>query len=187
MPPPALLSDAQLRAEIARCEACEEKPCREACPARCSAADFILAARVGDLPDVRRAAAEILLQNPLGGVCGFVCPDALCMAACARRGLDAPIRIPAVQAALVERARRAGGGPHGNLPAPIAAPSTGRRVAVVGAGPAGLAAAAMLALRGHTVVVFDEQDVPGGTLHRIPDRRLPRAVLRSDVAWALSL
>ena len=66
------LTDAQLRAEVDRCVYCEEKPCMEACPADCSPADFIMAARVGEKSDYRRSAALILGSNPLGGVCGVV-------------------------------------------------------------------------------------------------------------------
>ena len=58
------LTDAQLRAELNRCEYCEEKPCKEACPADCSPADFIMAARVGEKSDYRRAAALIMGSNP---------------------------------------------------------------------------------------------------------------------------
>ena len=102
------LSDAQLAAEIARCEYCETKPCKGMCPSDCSPADFIMAARHGQPSDYRRAAAMIMAANPLGGVCGAVCPDRHCMRGCARAGLDRAIDIPAVQAAIIERARRLG-------------------------------------------------------------------------------
>ena len=75
------LTDAQLRTELSRCEYCEEKPCQKACPADCSPADFIMAARVGEKSDYRRAAALIMGANPLGGVCGVVCPDYFCVKA----------------------------------------------------------------------------------------------------------
>ena len=75
---------ARLQAELARCLGCETKPCREACPVRCSPADFIAAAKGGEPWDLRRAAALILDQNPLGGLCGALCPDRFCVAACAR-------------------------------------------------------------------------------------------------------
>ena len=78
------LTEAQLRAEIEHCEYCHEKPCREACPADCSPADFILAVRVGAPSDYRRAAALILGANPLGGVCGAVCPERYCVQACVK-------------------------------------------------------------------------------------------------------
>src|SRR3974390_1219548 len=102
------LTDAQLRAELNRCEFCEEQPCWDACPAHCSPADFIMAARVGAKSDFRRSGRLILGANPLGWVCGAVCPDYVCMKACSRRLLDQPIHIPAVQAAVMERAYQAG-------------------------------------------------------------------------------
>src|SRR5512138_466108 len=133
------LTDAQLRAEVERCQSCETRPCRSGCPAGCSPADFIMAARGGEPSDYRRAAAHILAHNPLGGVCGSVCPEALCMARCTRRGVDAPVNIPGVQAGIVRKARQLG-----VLPRFEPLPATGERVAVVGAGPAGLGAASVL-------------------------------------------
>src|SRR5512138_1348367 len=176
------LTDAQLRAEVERCQSCETRPCRSGCPAGCSPADFILAARGGEPSDYRRAAAHILSHNPLGGVCGSVCPDSLCMARCSRRGLDAAVRIPAVQAAILRKARQLGAVPR---PGPL--PATGHRVAVVGAGPAGLGAASVLARAGHTVHVLDRARQPGGMALLIPSHRLDPAVLASDVAWLLGL
>ena len=102
------LTDAQLRAELDKCEYCEERPCLEACPCHCSPADFIMAARCGEPSDLRRAAALIMGKNPLGGVCGLVCPDHHCMAACVHGGLDSAVNIPAVQGTLIKRAKDAG-------------------------------------------------------------------------------
>ncbi|MDK9698954.1 MAG: hypothetical protein OEM52_02220 [bacterium] len=82
------LTDAQFKRETAKCEFCEEKPCRNACPADCSPADFIMAAKVGASFDYTRAAAIILGSNPLGGICGSVCPDYHCMKACVYRTMD---------------------------------------------------------------------------------------------------
>lgn len=178
-----ILTDARLRDEIARCEYCEEKPCRGACPADCSPADFIMAVRVGEPSDWRRAAAEILFANPLGGVCGLVCPDRHCQAACSRKGFDRPVEIPAVQATIVTKARALGQAPAAS-PAPT--PVRGR-IAVVGAGPAGLAAAAMLARRGWAVTLLERGDRAGGACRLIPEHRLPRDVLDADVAFACDL
>ena len=175
------LTDAQLRAELDRCVYCAEKPCQQACPADCSPADFIMAARGGAPADFQRSAALIMGANPLGGVCGIVCPDCFCMKACARRLFDRPIEIPAVQAAIVEKAKRSG------LPRPVPAASNGRSVAVVGAGPAGLAAAGVLAQRGFAVTIFDRRAQPGGMVNLIPDFRLPRKVLRTDFAFVRQL
>jgi dihydropyrimidine dehydrogenase (NAD+) subunit PreT len=179
---PSSLTDAQLRAELRKCWSCETKPCRSGCPANVSPADFIMAARCGEPSDYRRAAAHILAHNPLGGVCGSVCPDSLCMARCARRGFDAPVNIPAVQAAIVRKARQLGVLPRFESP-----PATGQRVAVVGAGPAGLGAASVLARAGHSVHVFDRARQPGGMARLIPRNRLAPGVLASDIAWLLEL
>ena len=179
---PSYLTDAQLRAELLRCQSCETKPCWRGCPAGCSPADFIMAARCGEPSDYRRAAAHILVHNPLGGVCGSVCPDTLCMARCTRRNFDSPVNIPGIQAGIVRRARQLG-----VLPrlAPLVA--TGERVAVVGAGPAGLGAASVLAKAGHAVHVFDASREAGGMARFIPHERLDPEVLEADVAWLLGL
>jgi glutamate synthase (NADPH/NADH) small chain len=102
---PDFLTDAQLRSEIAKCEYCEDKPCKKACPVDCSPADFIMAAKNGTPADYQRAAAIILGSNPLGGICGHVCPDYHCMKACVHRTFDNAVKIPEVQAAIVHQAR----------------------------------------------------------------------------------
>ena len=176
------LTPARLREEILRCEFCEEKPCRDACPVHCSPADFIMAARVGAPSDWRRAAAVVMGSNPLGGVCGAVCPDTHCMAACSRKLFDRPIEIPAVQAAIVQRAKDLG-----VMPALAPALATSRHVAVVGAGPAGLAAAATLAQWGHAVTVFEREEQAGGMCRLIPAERLDPRILETDIEFLAGL
>ncbi len=171
------LTDAQLQAELSRCEYCEEKPCREACPAHCSPADFIMAARVGGKSDYRRAAALIMSANPLGGVCGVVCPDYFCVKACSRRTFDSPINIPAVQATVIKKANEVG------MAAFNVAKKNGKTVGVVGAGPAGLGAAAVLAQQGYQVTVYDQQKRLGGMTNLIPDFRLDKTVVRADIEF----
>jgi len=175
------LTDAQLRAELNRCEYCEEKPCQKACPADCSPADFIMAARVGEKSDFRRAGALIMGSNPLGWVCGVVCPDYFCMKACSRRTFDSPINIPAVQASLMKRAYEAG---LRRFPVP---PPNGKRVAVIGSGPAGLGAATVLAQLGFRVTVFERRERLGGMMHLIPDFRLDKQVVRRDLEFLKGL
>ncbi|KAF0108678.1 MAG: putative dihydropyrimidine dehydrogenase [Anaerolineaceae bacterium] len=177
-----IMTPAQLQTELLRCEFCEEKPCREACPVNCSPADFIIAARVGNPSDIRRAAAEIMQANPLGGVCGMVCPDTLCMAACTRKKFDGPINIPLVQATLVEMAKNLGGIPEFAKTKP-----NGKKVAVIGGGPAGLGAAAALAQTGYSVDIFESADRLGGMANLIPDHRLDKKVVETDIQFVLSL
>src|SRR5208337_2988736 len=175
------LTDAQLRAELNRCEYCEEKPCKAACPADCSPADFIMAARVGEKSDYRRAGALILGSNPLGWVCGVVCPDYFCMKACSRRTFDQPINIPAVQASVMKRAYEAG---LGSFKAPE---WNGKKVAVIGAGPAGLGAASVLAQRGYQVTVYEQRKRLGGMMNIIPDLRLDKRIPRTDIGFTKGL
>ncbi|MCX6923425.1 MAG: FAD-dependent oxidoreductase [Verrucomicrobia bacterium] len=174
-------TDAQLRAELNRCEYCEEKPCKAACPADCSPADFIMAARVGDKSDYRRAGVLIMGSNPLGWVCGVVCPDYFCMKACSRRAFDQPINIPAVQATVMKRAHEAG------LDSFKAPKWNGKRVAVIGAGPAGLAATSVLAQRGYRVTVYEQRKRLGGMMNLIPDFRLDKQVPRTDIKFIKGL
>ena len=176
------LTDAQLAAELSKCEFCEEKPCLEACPAHCSPADFIKAMEVGLPSDVRRAAALIMGKNPLGGICGMVCPDFHCMAACVHKRLDSAVNIPQVQATIIQRAKELG-----VMPAFETAASTGKRVAIIGGGPAGIGAAGVLARRGHAVTIFERDQELGGMCHGIPDFRLDKKVLRSDIQWLLDM
>ena len=174
------LTDAQLAAEIQRCVYCEEKPCMKACPADCSPADFIMAASGGTPADIARSAALIMTLNPLGGVCGAVCPDSFCQAACSRRLFDRAIEIPFVQAAIVARAKRLGVMPRLE---PTAA--NGKKVAVVGSGAAGLAGGALLAQLGYAVDILERDARPGGAIRLIPPDRLDPAVLDTDIAWVL--
>jgi dihydropyrimidine dehydrogenase (NAD+) subunit PreT len=176
------LTEAQLRAEIEKCEFCREKPCREACPADCSPADFIMAVRVGAPSDYRRAATLILGANPLGGVCGAVCPERYCVKACVKETIDRPVRIPEVQAEIIRRAKRLK-----VMPSFPAAPESGFRAAVVGAGPAGLSAAALLAQNGLAVDVFEREARAGGMVNLIPDFRFEKEVLRSDIRFLSGL
>jgi dihydropyrimidine dehydrogenase (NAD+) subunit PreT len=175
------LTDAQFRSELERCIYCEEKPCKEACPADCSPADFIMAARVGEKSDLRRSAAMIMGSNPLGWVCGVVCPDYFCMKACSRRTFDRPIEIPAVQATVIKKANEVG------MAKFQRAEPNGKTIAVIGAGPAGLGAASVLLQHGYKVAIYEQQKRAGGAMNLIPDFRLNKQVVRADIAFLKSL
>ena len=178
-----IMTPAQLQVELQRCEYCEEKPCRDACPVNCSPADFIMAARVGYPSDLRRSAAEIMRANPLGGICGVVCPDTLCMAACTHKKFDGPINIPLVQATIVETAKQQTGG----LTEFSKPKSNGKKVAIIGGGPGGLGVAAALGQMGYSVVIFENHDRLGGMANLIPEHRLDKSVIESDIKFLLSL
>ena len=172
------MSDAQLQTELERCEYCEDKPCLEACPAHCSPADFIMSARQMQPQDFARSAALIMTENPLGGVCGAICPDTHCMAACTHLEFDGPIHIPDVQAAIIARAKALN-----VMPKLEEKAASGKKVAVIGSGPAGLAAALVMAQQGHQVDVYDRSARAGGAVALIPEERMSGHVLDSDVAW----
>lgn len=172
----------QLETELLRCEYCEEKPCQEACPANCSPFDFIMAARGGSNSDIQRSAGEIMHANPLGGVCGLVCPDNLCMAACSRKKFDGSINIPKVQATIIEMAKQLGGIPKFDKPT-----LNGKKVAVIGGGPAGLGAAASLGQMGYAVDIFEAREKLGGAMNLIPRDRIEKRVIESDIEFVLSL
>lgn len=174
------LTDAQLKAEIKRCEYCEDKPCKRACPCDCSPADFIMAVSQGKASDYKRSAGIILSSNPLGGICGDVCPDYHCMKACSRAGLDQPVNIPAVQSTIIKKSREMG-----QIPQFLSIPKNGKKVAVVGGGPAGLSAAVTLCQFGYQVKIYEQTDRLGGQSWLIPADRLHREALKEDVAFIL--
>ncbi len=176
-----ILTDAQLFSEIRRCEYCAEKPCQTACPCDCSPADFMLAAAQGRPSDFKRAAGIILSSNPLGGICGSVCPDYHCVQACSRETFDSPIRIPAVQAAIVRKARELG-----QVPEFKPARQNGLKVAVLGGGPAGIGAAVTLTQLGYRVDIYDPEPL-GGQANLIPPQRLDRGVLAADLLYLIEV
>lgn len=162
------LNQAQLNAEINRCLNCKTKPCMKACPVGCSPHDFIQMVKNGDYEG---AAASIVNANPMGQSCGLICPDKFCMNACTRSHLDFPINIPKIQASILK---------HGYPSSTSDIKFNGHRIAVVGAGPAGIGAAAYLGKNGFAVVIFEASDRVGGALNLIPQFRLPHEVIRAD-------
>jgi len=150
-------------------------PCAAACPAGQDVVDQV---RLLSQGRVREAGQVVLAANPFPAITGRVCPHP-CTAACNRGKMEGPVDIPGVERALGDLvlAERV------ELPR---SPETGARVAVVGAGPAGLTAAHYLGLGGCEVTLYDRSDRPGGLLSAgIPPYRLPRAVVEAEVARAL--
>lgn len=147
-------SQALLEAE--RCLYCYDAPCATACPTSIDVPSFIKRIADGNL---RGSAQTILDSNPLGGMCARVCPtENLCEAVCVRNTQeDRPVAIGRLQRHAVDALMES------DKPQVFTrAPATGKKVAVVGAGPAGLACAYTLARQGHDVVVFDAKPKAGG-------------------------
>ena len=161
--------------EAHRCMLCHDAPCSTACPGGTDPAKFIRQIRFLNL---KGAARTVLQNNPLGEVCAYVCPtEDTCVRACLRAGLDRPIDIDGLQAFAVEYGRA-----HG-LKALEKAPARAEKVAVVGAGPAGLAAAASLGVYGYQVTVHEARAKLGGMLrYGVPESRLDDAKLDADLA-----
>lgn len=157
-----------------------QPPCQTACPAGIDIAGYI------DLIAKRKyVAATALIKEmlPLPGILGRVCPRP-CEDPCRRKQIDGkPVAICALKRFAADKAAASG------LPTqPVPKPANGKRVAVVGAGPAGLSAAYYLALEGHKVTILESEKEPGGTLRfGIPSYRLPNHVLDQEINDVLSL
>jgi NADPH-dependent glutamate synthase beta subunit-like oxidoreductase/dihydroorotate dehydrogenase len=139
-------------------------PCRYACPAGVPAQDYVRAVAQGDF---RAAYDAIAMREPMQAICGKICP-APCEAECTRNDLDEPIRIRDIKRFVMEMAKKNKWKPNVEK-----APARKEKVAVVGAGPAGLAAARDLALAGYKVTVYESRSKAGGMLRTaIPEFRL---------------
>src|SRR5512142_562240 len=153
-------------------------PCKDACPAGVDAARYVREIKLGR-PD--QALAVIRQRIPFPAVCANAC-FAPCEDACAYKQFGDPIAIRALKRAAVDR-----GGNAGKRRKRTTA-KTGRKVAIVGAGPAGLTAAYYLASLGHEATLFDSHPEPGGTMrYGIPDFRLPKAQLAREIKDILDM
>ncbi|MFO0755674.1 MAG: FAD-dependent oxidoreductase [Byssovorax sp.] len=174
-------SPAEAMAEANRCLYCADAPCIKACPTAIDIPTFIHKISTGN---VKGAARTILTQNLLGESCGQVCPvEVLCAGACVYNGWGRdPIKIGRLQRYAVEETLA-------KDPALFKKkPSTGKKVALIGSGPASIAAAGWLALEGHKAVIFERKKTPGGlnTLGIAPYKMKGGEAL-DEIAWVLGL
>ena len=140
--------------EADRCLFCYDAPCTHACPTHINIPQFIKKIATGNL---RGSATTIYASNLLGATCARVCPvQELCEGACVLGSDHKPIAIGRLQRYAMDYARE-----HRSYPAVTAAP-TGKSIAVIGAGPAGLSCAGELAMLGHAVTIFEKNKMPGG-------------------------
>ncbi len=169
------LAPGAARIEAERCLYCYDAACTHACPTGIDVPGFIRKIATGN---VEGAARTILSANPLGATCGAACPvESLCEGACVRNAMDRPIAIGRLQRYAVESYAAEGG----RFFAP--GDEVGLKVAVVGAGPAGLAAAAELRRAGVGVTLYDAHASAGGLgTYGIVPWRLPRETVAVDVA-----
>lgn len=176
------LGPAQTQIEAERCYYCFDAPCITACPTGIDIPSFIARLAQGN---TRGAAKAILEANPLGGMCARVCPtEVLCEQACVRNtNEDRPVEIGQLQRAATDAYFANPGAPLFTRAAP-----SGKRVAVVGAGPAGLACAHGLARRGHGVVLFDANAKLGGlNEYGIAAYKATANFAQQEVQWLLSI
>ncbi|MCB6177576.1 NAD(P)-dependent oxidoreductase [Rhodobacter sp. Har01] len=171
----------EARVAADRCYFCHDAPCMTACPTGIDIPLFIRQISTGT-PEA--AALTIWSQNILGGICARVCPtETLCEEVCVREVAEGkPVEIGRLQRFATDVAMAKNRHPFSRSPA------TGNKVAVVGAGPAGLACAHRLAMKGHAVTVFDKRSKPGGlNEYGIASYKATGGFAAREVDWLLQI
>lgn len=166
--------------EAKRCLQCKNHPCTEGCPVEVDIPEFIKEMAEGNLD---KAVEVLKAKTSLPAVCGRVCPyENQCEGMCTLIKIGEPVAIGRLERFLADYEREKGVKP------PKKTKPTGKKVAVVGAGPAGLTCAGDLAKMGHTVTVYEALHAPGGVLmYGIPEFRLPKAIVHAEVDYIKKL
>ncbi|MGB7910904.1 MAG: NADPH-dependent glutamate synthase [Desulfobaccales bacterium] len=162
------------RQEAQRCIQCKDPRCKQGCPVEIDIPQFIAAIKEGEFEAAIRKLWE---KNSLPAVCGRVCPQEVqCEGMCILGKKDAPVAIGNLERFAADYQRL-----EGRSILPPKAEATGKKVAVVGAGPAGLTVAGDLTLKGHEVTIYEALHGPGGVLlYGIPEFRLPKAIVAQE-------
>ena len=160
--------------EASRCLLCHDAPCSKACPAGTDPAKFIRSVR---FRNVKGAAETVRINNILGAICARVCPtERYCQQGCSRSGIDKPIDIGRIQRYVTDSEDAF------KMNILETKPLNGKRVAVIGSGPAGLSVAGILAQDGYKVTIFEKEAKAGGYLrYGIPEYRLPTEVVDKEI------
>jgi len=174
-------SHEQAMEEAKRCIQCPKQPCKAGCPVQVDIPEFILAVRDNNMEEAVRIMKS---KNALPGICGRVCPqETQCEEVCSLAKKGGQVAIGRLERYVADWERE-----HMGIQPVKSVPSSGRKVAVVGSGPAGLTAAADLVRMGHAVTIFEALHVAGGVLmYGIPEFRLPKDIVQGEVNYVASL
>ena len=166
--------------EASRCLLCLDAPCSSSCPAGTDPAKFIRSLR---FKNVKGAAETVRINNILGAICARVCPtERYCQEGCSRSGIDKPIDIGRIQRYITDFEDAL------KMDILEVKESNGKKVAVVGSGPAGLTVAAELAKDGYQVTIYEKEAKAGGYLrYGIPEYRLPNEVVDKEIKRIVEL
>ena len=166
--------------EASRCLLCLDAPCSASCPAGTDPAKFIRSLR---FKNVKGAAETVRINNVLGAICARVCPtERYCQLGCSRSGIDKPIDIGRIQRYITDFEDAL------KMNILEAKEENGKKVAVVGSGPAGLTVAAELAKEGYHVSIYEKEAKAGGYLrHGIPEYRLPNEIVDKEIKRIVEL